>query len=41
MKVMDIIFIGMLFIMTISVLNHGHEVLKLRVEEVYKVCKEK
>ena len=40
MKVMDIVFIGMLFLMTISVLNHGHEALKLRVKEVYDVCKE-
>jgi hypothetical protein len=41
MKIMDVIFIGMMFMMTISLVARGHLYLENRIKEVYKVCKEK
>ena len=41
MKVMDVIFIGMLFLMTISIVSHGHNNLYHDLKEVKSICRSK
>lgn len=41
MKIMDVIFIGMLFLMTISIVNKGHVVLVNKLEEMESLCRRK
>lgn len=39
MKVIDVIFIGMLFMMTIAILSHGQKFLERDLQELKSVCR--
>jgi len=40
MRVMDVLFIGMLFIMTISATNSGFIVLEQELQSIKSVCRQ-
>jgi hypothetical protein len=40
MRIMDVIFIGLMFMMTISLVAQGHLHLERKIKEVKSVCKE-